>query len=240
MTVITGKEYYKAHISEEKEYLRVCPAYPIRKGEDISSNSQAPEDGYVVFNSFYTKQEFEAKTQVADNLSLPAPRHDLSAEQLAGFAPVSKGDKIEAFDEKTGNLIEQTARHDGFLIPYGDGKAFMTNFEFASSFNDVVKKSETEADPVIVIFNNNSKPVKGILIAEPTQLVLAGNYTQAAVAGDIICTDGQNVSSVFNLNYRLTEKWTAEAAMHNLALDNHAQLKKKSQEMKARKAALKG
>jgi hypothetical protein len=222
---MTPEEYYKANIYKEKEYVRVFPAYLVRCGEMVSDGMNlqpAKEDGYELDWHFYTKDELEAKTTPAEDLALPAPKNDLSEEQLSELTPVSKGEEITAIFKFDGTMQEQTAQHDGFLVTYPTGRAFMTNFEFTSHFNYVGKKCKTETDPITVIINKRKKPVKGILIDEPTTFDY-GSYKRVAPAGAVLLNKGASLHCVFNTEYRLTEK--SGATEHKTALERQDRLK---------------
>jgi len=233
MTAITGKQYYQDHIAEEKEYVHVVAAYPLRKGERLNDGSTriAEEDGYMIApHSFLTKDKFAELTKPAGDLALPAPRFNLQPEQLAGLVLVKKGDKFTAINLETGGReLEQTAKHDGFLVPYGAAKLYMNNFDFSAYFNDAVNKSHTEADPVVAVMRKDeNETVKGILIPTSMTLTLA-DKENSIPAGAILTNEGYTIESIANLSYRLTEKESAAIAAvdaHKAALDQQADLKK--------------
>jgi hypothetical protein len=232
MTPLTGKKYYQDHIAEEKEYVPIFVAYPIRKGERLNDGSTrvAEEDGYLISpHNFLTKEEFAELTKPADDLALPAPRFNLQPEQVAGLVPVKKGDKFTAVTLETGGQeLEHTADHDGFLVPYGAAKLYMRNFEFSVYFNDVVKKSHTEADPVVIAMRTGENlTVQGIMIPTSMKLTMA-DKENVIPAGAILIHGGYALESISNLGYRLGEKESAVIAaanMHKTALDNHEHLK---------------
>lgn len=235
MTTATGEEYYAAHISEEKEYVRVYEAHAVKAGETVYLYARAPhpstQDGYVVNYRFYTAEEFAAKTAAADHLHLPCPREELTEQQRAELTPVAKNDEIYAVDKFNGGMYVQTAEHDGFLVSYGESKVFMSNFEFSSQFNEAAEKRQTEAAALGVIINDNQETKKGILIAEAVTIMHHGRlYT--APAGSILCNEGRTINTIFNQQYRLSQKDTAVASMpaeaHKTALDRQAWLKTKA------------
>jgi len=246
MTAITGQDYYKAHIREEKEFLRVYAAYPVRKGEALknSNSGPAPEDGYEIGYHFYTNEEFAAATTPADNLALPAPKNNLCEYQRADLARVKKGDEITAADKQTGQMLEQTADHDGFVVPFKSKKIYLTNFEFSAYFNDTVKKCQTEQDAIPVILNEENQAQKGILIT--CSVILSyGDCTRMAVAGDVLYLHRNDssftIDSGYNLNHRMTERSTnaaanTPAALHKVALTQQAELKSVWLKKKALKA----
>lgn len=242
MTAITGEQYYKDHIAEEKEYIPVFAAYPIRKGETLNDGSarRAQEDGYEIGHTFYTREGFSAATIPAADLALPAPRRDLTPEQLADLTPVKKGDDVPYVDHNTGEKFQHTVMHDGFLVPQGNKKTYMSNFDFSDCFNDVANKCHTEADPVTVILKHKATPVKGILIPEDMKLTMVDDEYSAR-AGSILMDGGHTIDSVLAFNYRLTKKSVAIAAAadaHMLALDNQDQLRNIWLKKKALKAGL--
>lgn len=193
MTAVNAEQYYKAYQSQEKEYVTIATAQPVKAGGtaiiNVGFNVQVSvdEDGYQLSDaagnfSYLSNKDFTAKTVSADSLELPVVKQDLAVDDLKAIKPVKKGDTICV---DVGLPIQTTAKKDGFLVTTEEGKLpiFMSNFELTSTFNYSGKKFETEK--ILVVVDKEATPRKGIILQEEVTFTFkAGEYT--APAGSLL------------------------------------------------------
>jgi len=237
MTPITPKDYYDAHIAEEKEYVRVYLAYKVKGGEEILVGSQrmtAAEDSYLLtlggeldhrYDRLMSAADFAARTTPAADLLLPAPKKELSEASVQTVTPVKKGDAINPYKLKK----HQHARADGFIVSIKAGATFMTNHALMSKFNYAGQKFETENLPLVTV--KGEMPIHGIIIQEMTPFALKDGSTYFETSGllqrDAATAEGYqvNYSLAPNADLRLSPAWSATHDPHTIALDNQAKLK---------------
>lgn len=246
MKTVNAEEYYKEHIADEKEYVRLAAAREVKAGEivfieAISGNEQAvaPRDGYEArhyitgpkFTQFFVSK---ANALHPDKLELAVPKKDLTAEELERIKPVQRGDQFTVEGE---NGYTKWAEKDGFFITQKDGKepVFMSNFELMSAFNYAGKKRGIQEEIVVA---DKSKPlITGIILKE--DVIFAFKSSQiTAPAGSFLWKnpddeDGYTVDEWIkspNAVLRVAPQWLekqAAKARREAALANQEKLKKK-------------
>jgi hypothetical protein len=249
MTAITPKDYYAAHSSEEKEYVRVYMARKVKAGEEVKVRYQSvtvAEDGYLVSaaDSFGSDRDlliraadFVAKTTPAADLPLPVPKKELREERVEVIKPVSKGELINPYKLPQ----PRPARTDGFIVTINGRETFMSNHQLTSKFNYAGEKRETKN--LLLVTINGEAPIRGVLLDQLTDFTLKDStYTVSSglLYRDPVSADGYVVryANATNTDLRLSAAWSAKHDSHLIALDNQAQLKAKSRKTRLGRQSL--
>lgn len=192
-TPVNAAEFFKAHEAEAKEYVQVYAARSLKTGDSRIANvgglniqTQAETSGYEVARytsmhnsekTFLAAKEFADKTALADTLAPAVAREDISAEDMASFTPVAKGQSITV---NAGLPIATRADMDGFTVKVDDGlPIFMSNYAISTLFNYAGAKKNTHED-LIVRFKDEPE-LKGFILKDETTFAFKeGEYTAPA------------------------------------------------------------
>jgi hypothetical protein len=251
MKTVNAEEYYKAHIGDEREYVRLAAAREVKAGEIVfieavsgTEQAVAPKDGYEAkhyitgpkFSQFFVSK---ANALHPDKLELAVPKKDLTAEELERIKPVQRGDEFTVEGE---NGYTKYAEKDGFFITQQDGKEplFMSNFELLTAFNYAGKKRGIQEE--IVIADKTKPPVTGIILKE--DVIFAFKSSQiTAPAGSFLWKnpddeDGYTVEEGIrspNAVLRIAPQWLekqAAKARHEVTSARQEELKKRKPQIK--------
>jgi len=251
MKTVNAEEYYKEHIADEKDYVRLAAAREVKAGEIVfldavhgHEQAVAPRDGYEA-RHYITgprfKQFFVSKANALhpDKLELAVPKKDLTEEELARIKPVQRGDEFTVEGE---NGFTRYAETDGFFITQPDGKepVFMTNFELTTAFNYAGKKRGIQEEIVVA---DKTKPLITVIILKEDVIFEFKSSQITAKAGSFLWKnpddeDGYTVDEWIkspNAVLRVAPQWLekqAAQARHKVTSARQEELKKNKREMK--------
>lgn len=188
---VNAADYYKEHATDEREYLRVYVARPVKEGDRMTVTSPLPmitradEEGYEVsaYTSmsgsekfFMSAEEFKEKMQDATIYAAADAAEDLPAD--VKVKPAAKGKLIVS--NNGGIPVQSKAPYDGVIVEAGDNRLYLSNYELTSIFNYAGKKESTH--PELLVRLKDEPPVKGIVLRE--------DVTFAFLDGDAKATAG--------------------------------------------------
>jgi len=231
-TFATEEEFYKAHLANQQEYVRVWVARPFKAGEQ-NDGMPVTKDGYALYDEndvyrqckkYLSPAEFTATMTPADNdkLALPVPKKDLAQEGIEDIMPVQKNEKI-----KLGPAGEETstAPCDGFTFMRGGQQYFLDNQQLMSQFNYAGSHIEQRKELLVT----DNIPLKGFILDKAVTVTYSSTaYTYTYAAGTFVYRDkyGCHVEEMRNSANTVLRLVTTNTDAHKTALDNQADLKK--------------
>jgi len=192
---VKAENFYKANAGQEKAYVAVYVARPVKAGATVEiSNSafgpaqvRAGSDGYQVstyrdlrnsYKVFVDTAAFAKDYAPADQLAPIVDKEEISEEKMV-MKPVARGGTL-VIDTVLGIAAQVSAPSDGFAVTTDGGeRLFLSNYELSAMFNYAGRKSQSTPDTLVC--DKGAPLMKGIILQKDTVFDFkAGEYKAPA------------------------------------------------------------